>query len=80
MPSAKTVASRLKQRHMKRDQLLPVAAIAATGHSGDRQPMLDCTVKYHGIAQANPFVAQGEIAKLVSMMHIDARLIEDEIR
>ena len=64
---------------MQRDQLLPVTPVAAARHGGDGQPVPQCAVKDHGIALADPFIAQGEIAKLVALVHIDPGLIEDEV-
>ena len=58
---------------------MPVTAVAAARYGGNGQPVPLCAVKDHGIALAYPLITQGEIAKLVGMMHVHPGLIEDEI-
>ena len=43
------------------------------------RPVAYRTVKHHGVPLAHPGVAQGEIAELIGLVHVDPGLIEDEV-
>ncbi|MNV32498.1 hypothetical protein D3C71_1238380 [compost metagenome] len=64
---------------MQRDQLPPVAPITASRYGGDGQTVAYRTVKHHGVPLTHPGVAQGEVAELVGLVHVDPGLVEDEI-